>query len=730
MRDVEERKTADAAGELTFEVPDMDCVTCARRISDSLNGMPGVRRVEPRIVSKDVRVEFDPERTDPEAIASAVRDLGYTVKRDRDRSETRRVSGASVWKGRAARRTYLSGLGIGIALALRLLGLSPLLVAEPWRLDLAGLLLTGSALVGGLNFFPKGLRAARIVRLDMNFLMTVAIFGALLVGEFVEAASIAFLFGIAELLEVYSVERARRSIEKLLDLTPVTARVKRNGGTLTIPVEQIALGDTVQVLPGEKIPIDGWVSEGASSVDQSPITGESVPVPKLTADYVYAGSMNREGYLEIEAAKRAGDTTLAHIIHLVEEAEASRSPSERFVERFARHYTPAVTALAVVLMLVPPLLIGAPFSTWFVRGLTLLVISCPCALVISTPVAVVSAITSAARNGVLIKGGVHLETLAAVRAVAFDKTGTLTTGQLDVTDIITAERGPSAREVLEIAAALADRSHHPISAAVSRRAAALRGISLLQVSEFEEVPGRGVRARIDGRPYQLGRTELFADGLERWRGELDRLAAAGQTPVCLGDDRLVLALIAVSDRERVDGRHAIQRLRELGIGRIVMLTGDHEATARPVAEALGVDEFYAGLLPDEKVQKVRELEARYGRVAMVGDGVNDAPALAAANVGIAMGAAASDIALETADVAVMADDLGCLPYLFRLARRSGSVIRQNIAASIGIKLSLAAGVPAGWVSLITAVLVGDMGASLAVTGNALRLARLGRKGGR
>ncbi len=296
-------------------------------------------------------------------------------------------------------------------------------------------------------------------------------------------------------------------------------------------------------------------------------------------------------------------------------------------------------------------------------------------------------------------------------------------------DIVTAKPGPSAREALEIAAALAAHSDHPIAAAVRRRAAALRDRQLPQVTEFEELPGRGVRARLNGEIYQLGRPELFTDGLQRWSLQLEQLAAAGQTPVCLGDGGVVLALLAIADRERGEGRQAIERLRELGIERIIMLTGDYEATARSVAQALGVDEFYAGMLPDEKVEKVRALEARFGRVAMVGDGVNDAPALAAASVGIAMGAAASDIALETADVAVMADDLSRLPYLFQLARRSGSVIRQNIAASIGVKLSLAAGVPAGWVSLITAVLVGDMGASLAVTGNALRLARLSRKGG-
>ncbi|UCF21580.1 MAG: cadmium-translocating P-type ATPase [Gemmatimonadota bacterium] len=705
----------------------MDCASCAQRISDRLARLDGVEAVEPRVILKDVRVRYDPSLTAEDAIADAVRSLGYTVKRDGRERETGLEPRRGVWAGRDAWRTYVAGLGIAVGLLLRLFGPNPTLfvgIAAP--LDAAALLFVAAALTGGLNFFPKGLRAARIVRLDMNFLMTVAIFGALFIGEYVEAASIAFLFGIAELLERYSVERARRSIESLLDLAPASARVRRDGAVVTVAVEELVPGDVVQVAPGEKVPIDGWVEEGASAVDQSPITGESLPVSKEIGDYVYAGSMNRQGYLEIRASKSAADTTLAHIIHLVEEAEAARSPSERFVEKFARFYTPAVTILAVAVMVVPPLLLGAAFSTWFVRGLTLLVVSCPCALVISTPVAVVSGITSAARNGVLIKGGVHLEALAGVRAVAIDKTGTLTTGEVTFVEILTADGDAGARSALAIAGTLAARSEHPVSQAIAR-AAAESGLGLdTEILDFAETPGAGLEGRLDGVTYRLGRPELFARELPRWNAELERIARAGWTPVCLGHDDGLLGLIAVADREREEGRATIQELRRQGLGPIVMLTGDHEQTARAIAERLGVDEWYAGLLPRDKVAKVRELAARYGKVAMIGDGVNDAPALAAATVGIAMGAAASDIALETADVAVMADDLTCLPYLFRLSRRSGHVIRQNVAASIAIKFSLAAGALPGWVTLITAVLVGDMGASLAVTGNALRLARLRR----
>ncbi|UCC71149.1 MAG: cadmium-translocating P-type ATPase [Gemmatimonadota bacterium] len=721
--------TQQASCELVLGVPDMDCASCAQRIASRLEQLEGVERVEARIVAKDLRVYFDPSLTGEQLIADAVRSLGYTVERDGESaSEGARYQGSTVWKSREAIRTCASGVGLAVGLALRLLGLSPVLWSGlTWALDLAATLFVVAALVGGLNFFSKGLRAARITRLDVNFLMTVAIIGALAIGEFVEAASIAFLFGIAELLERYSVERARHSIEMLLDLAPATARVQRDSEVVTVPVEQLEPGDLVLVLPGEKVPIDGEVKEGRSTVDQSAITGESMPVSVGPPDYVYAGTMNREGYLEVEAAKRVGDTALAHIIHLVEEAEASRSPSERFVEKFARYYTPAVTLLALAVMTVPPLVLAAPFSTWFVRGLTLLVISCPCALVISTPVAVVSGITSAARNGVLIKGGVHLEALARIRAVAFDKTGTLTSGELAVVEVVSApDANRSEEEILGIAASLEARSEHPIAEAI-RRAATDAGLeNNHRITEFVALPGLGARARLDGAEYKIGRPELFGDAVRPWQSELDRLSTAGITPVCLGTDRRVLGLIAVADRERQGAKETVEALKQLGIRRIVMLTGDHEGTARTVAQRLGVDEYHAGLLPEEKVAAVRQIESQLGAVAMVGDGVNDAPALAAASVGIAMGAAGSDVALETADVALMADDLRSLPYLFRLSRRSGAVIRENIATSIAIKFSLAAGALPGWVTLITAVLVGDMGASLAVTGNALRLARLRR----
>ncbi len=704
-----------------LSVPNMDCASCAQRITTRLERLVGVEKVLPSIVKKDVRIEYDSRVVRERAISEAIEELGYKIERsDSTKAEGKR---SSVWSGNFALRVYASGTLIATAILLRILGLNPGLVTTVvLTLDVAELLLIAAAFAGGYNFFPKGVLAARALRLDMNFLMTIAIIGALGIGEFIEAASIAFLFGIAELLEGHAVARARRSMEELVRLAPASARVRRGGGEVVVPVEELEVGDIALVRPGEKIPIDGVVVAGTSAVDQSPITGESLPVTRGPGDTVFAGCIIHGGYLEIEAAKRASDTTLAHIIEMVEEAETLRAPSQRFVERFARYYTPTVTLLALSLMVIPPLLFGAAFGTWFVRGLTLLVISCPCALVISTPVAVVSALTAAARHGVLIKGGANLEALGRVKVVAFDKTGTLTAGKLEVIEVVAAPNGgPTSDELMALAAALEAGSEHPIADAIRRGA---DGARIASVSDFQALPGLGVRGCVAGEYYQIGRPDLFGSAIEPLREDLDRVVAAGRTAVCVGNEDRVLGVLALADQERAAARETVAKLRALGIGRIVMLTGDHEESARLIAEAIGIDEWYAGLMPGDKVRIVGELEQEVGSLAMVGDGVNDAPALAAASVGIAMGAAGSDVALETADVALMGDDLSRLPYLFKLSRKGERIIRGNILVSIVIKLFLAAGVPIGLVNLITAVLVGDMGASLAVTANALRLARV------
>jgi Cd2+/Zn2+-exporting ATPase len=629
---------------------------------------------------------------------------------------------------RATRRreiicTVLAGLLLGLGLA------CALFTSDPLWFQLAGqsihpstALYLAAVLFGGFYVARSGLHALLERRLGIDFLMSIAILGAIYLSEYVEAASLAFLFSLAELLEEFSIDRARHSLRELMKLSPNEARVKRDneGEAKLLPVEQIAIGEIFIVKPGERIGLDGVVMTGGSAVNQAPITGESFPVEKRPGDQVFAGTINQEGYLEIRATKRAQDTTLARIIHLVEEAEAQKAPSERFVERFGRYYTPTVVALAIAIAIIPPIWIGASFNVWFLRALTLLVIACPCALIISTPVSVISAITAAARHGVLIKGGIYLEEMGKIRAVAFDKTGTLTVGRPGVTDLIPLN-GHSHQELLTLAASLERFSQHPIAQAIVERA---DGQTLRIVEGFAERAGHGVLGRIDGQSYMLGKPELFPDaqrGLPQ--DTLRRLQGEGKTVMFLGRERELLGAIAVADRVRDEAPEALRRLRALGL-ELVLITGDNEGTARAIASRLGITHYHAAVLPDEKLHEIHHLIEEYGSGAMVGDGVNDAPALAAASVGIAMGAAGSDTALETADVALLSDDLMKLPYLLQLSRKSRRVIQQNIWASITIKFALAAGVFPGLVTLVLAVLIGDMGASLAVIGNALRLARL------
>jgi Zn2+/Cd2+-exporting ATPase len=623
----------------------------------------------------------------------------------------------SLWRRREAIFTGISGALLALGLVLSLLKLDPaLLVLFGRTFALSTVLYLASVFFGAYHFARKGLYALKTFSLGINFLMSLAILGAIVIGEYVEAASLAFLFSLAELLEEFSIERARRSLRELIKLAPREARVRRNGEELLCPIEEIAVGEVCIVKPGERIALDGQVLSGSSFVNQAPITGESVPVEKRPGDEVFAGTINYDGYLEITVTKRAKDTTLARIIHLVEEAEAQKAPSERFVDRFARYYTPGVVLVALLVATVPAIFFGAAFSEWFSRALALLVIACPCALLISTPVSIISAITSAARHGVLIKGGVYLEELGQIQTIVFDKTGTLTTGQLTVTDIIPTD-SISPTEVLRIAAALERKSQHPIAQAIVRayeeRAA---GEPLPDAQEFTSLTGQGVQAKLDGTLYRVGRLQLFnADGLA--------LASQAKTVIGVGTPDRLLGLIALADSIRPQAHQTVQRLKDLGID-VVMVTGDNEAAARAVAQHVGITHYHAGVFPDQKVHEIEHLRSEYGRVAMVGDGVNDAPALAAASVGIAMGAVGSDAALETAHVALMGDDLSKLPYLIELSRRTRRVIQQNIFFSILTKLTLGLGVFPGYVTLVLAVLVGDMGASLAVTGNALRLARV------
>ncbi|MCA9736752.1 MAG: cation-translocating P-type ATPase [Gemmatimonadota bacterium] len=695
-----------------FRIQDMDCPSCVARIESHLNGVDGVVAVHGDVVARSLTVEMDPVRTDAERVQSEIGRLGYLAQPVAGATPT---LAPSTWTSAEARVAYAAIALFLLGWLLEALGGGPTLLrwlGEP--VGVAELLWTAAALVGGTAFFPKALGALRTRSLDMNFLMTIAILGAIGIGEFSEAAAIAFLFSIAELLERHSLDRARASVESLMRLSPQTARVLREGVESVVPADAVTTGDAVLVRPGERVPVDGQVAEGASAINQAPITGEPLPVDKGIGDEVFAGTINGDGFLRVTAAGPATHSTLARIVELVESASRRKARSERFVERFARIYTPLVTVAAVLVVAVPTLLLGADFGTWFLRGLTLLVIACPCALVISTPVAVVSGITAAARNGVLIKGGAYLEAVGAVRALAFDKTGTLTHGHPEVVAIEPAA-GAEERDVLARAAALEARARHPIARAIVE-AAERRGVhGHWSVTDFESTPGVGVRARLDGVAHAVGRGAGSDADTARRNGD--------GSVVTVERDGQVLGWIRVADRTRDAAARTLADLKASGVEHIALLTGDHEGAATALARTLGVDEVRADLLPEDKLRAIDALEERFGVVAMVGDGVNDAPALARATVGIAMGVAGSDTALETADVALMGDDLDRLPYLLTLSRRARRVIRQNVATAIVVKAILVVGVPLGWVSLIAAVVLGDLGVSLAVTLNALRLGR-------
>lgn len=581
---------------------------------------------------------------------------------------------------------------------------------------------------GGLLVWRRALVSLKARILDMNVLMSVAVFGAAALGEWGEGATVFFLFALGGLLESRSLERTRRSIRDLMDFTPPVARVKRAGAFIELPIGEVRVGDTVLVRPGERVPVDGVVSDGSSAIDESPITGESIPAEKTIGDQVFAGTLNATGLIEVRASAEATDSTLARIVYLVEEAQASRAPSQTFIERFSRYYTPVVIWLAVAIAVVPPLL-GAllgmdvgPASEWVRRALVMLVVSCPCALVISTPVSIVSGITRASRDGILVKGGAFLEVAAQVKAVAFDKTGTLTRGRPELARVV-GLHGRTEADVLAIAGALESHSNHPIAQAVVRAASGAAHPGRL--TEFRETPGQGVSALLDGARWEIC-SPACAEDRGAWDDELAMAVTgaetAGETALVMLTDGAAVGIIGVADEVRAETAGAVAQLKRQGIEHLVMLTGDNERVGQAVTEQVGLTGFLARLLPEAKTDAVRVLKDRYATVAMVGDGVNDAPALAAADIGIAMGAAGSDTALETADVALMRDDLSSLPGFFALGRRTVRTIKQNVVFSIVVKAVFLGLALTGYATLWMAVFA-DTGVSLLVILNGMRLLR-------
>jgi len=586
----------------------------------------------------------------------------------------------------------------------------------------AAAILYGLGVVCGVRFvIRKAWLAAVDRRADMNLLMTVAVIGAMVLGEWFEASTVAFLFSLSLALEAWSVGRARRAVAALLKLSPPEARVKLPTGEATRPVEAVPVGSLFVVHPGERVPLDGVVAVGTSGVNQAPITGESNPVLKEPGSEVFAGTINGDGALEVRSTRPASDTTLAKIVRLIQDAQSQRSNTERWVDRFARYYTPTVMVLAVAFFVIPPLLSMGSWASWLYRSLVLLVIACPCALVISTPVSIVAALTSAARMGVLIKGGVFLEIPARLRAIAFDKTGTVTEGRLGVTSVVPLN-GHSEREVLERAAALESRSSHPLAKAIMVHAME-RGVAVRPAAEVAVLPGKGASGLIDGRAFWVGSHRYLEERNQEEphvHAELERLSIDGHSVVVVGNAAHVCGFVALTDRHRNGVEEVMAALRGLGVERLVLLTGDNHGAGRSVGDTVGFDEVRSELLPEDKVSAVRELVQRHGVVAMVGDGVNDAPAMAAASMGVAMGVAGSDVAIETADVALMTDDLSKLPWLIAHSRRTMAIIRANIGFSLLVKLVYVILAFTGSATLWAAI-AADMGASLIVVLNGLRL---------
>lgn len=692
---------------MQFRVQGITCMDCAEKFRRSVADLPGVRSASLNTLRGTISIEGG-------VSLDRLRELGraerYTISPLEDEP-----------RARIARDPFPLGAAVRAAMAAGAFGLA-LLLSSQGSQTAARIAFAFAMALGGVDVFRKGLAGLARFHFNESVLMTVAVVGATAIGEWSEAAAVSVLFSVSDLLETWSAERTRRSVRGLMDAAPEEARVLRDGVESVVPAAEVRLGDTVLLRPGERVPVDGVILSGASAFVEASITGESVPAAKGEGDVVFAGTLNAWGAVSVEATSVASGSTLAKIVRLVEEAQANRSPVQTMIERFAAWYTPTVMVAATFVAVVPPLVFGLRWEPWIYRALSLLVLSCPCALVISTPAAVVSAISTAARSGVLIKGGRALEAMGRIRAIAFDKTGTLTEGRLSVADVagVTAER----REVLAVAGALEARSAHPIAAAVT--AAAHVEIATPPAAEdIRETPGCGLSGLLDGSVVRAGNLSwLEVEGVDTAEAQpmSEALERQGRTVVAVARGRSVLGLIALSDALRTGTRNVLESLRREGIERTVLLTGDNERTARTIAESAGADEYRARLLPADKLAAVRSLAAAHEGVAMVGDGVNDAPAMAAATVGIAMGDAGSDTALEAADIALMGDDLARLPFTIRLSRRTLGVIRQNVIASLTLKLLALAAVVPGWLTLWLAI-GADMGATILVTLNSLRLLR-------
>ncbi|MBZ5201009.1 cadmium-translocating P-type ATPase [Planomicrobium chinense] len=684
----------------TYRLENLSCTSCAAKFEKNVRELPDINHVNLNFGASKLTVDGN----------VSIEELEKAGAFDHIRvfPEKEKVEYVPFYKRRQSIETMISLLLLvaGVIVSFQTAESDPLAIA----------LFGGSILVGGYGMFWTGLQNLTKLQFDMKTLMTIAIIGAVIIGEWREGAVVVFLFAVSEALESFSMNKARQSIRGLMDLAPARALIQRRGELMELNTEEIRIGDILIVKPGQKIAMDGTVLRGASSVNQAAITGESIPAAKEVGDEVFAGTLNEEGALEVTVTKRVEDTTIAKIIHLVEEAQAEKAPSQKFVDRFAKYYTPAIIAIAFLVALVPGFVTGN-WELWVYQGLAVLVVGCPCALVVSTPVAIVTAIGNAARQGVLIKGGIHLEETGRINAIAFDKTGTLTKGYPEVTDVF-AEAGYEKEEVLKIAASVEAMSQHPLARAIT-----LEAETVYPYADFSSVTGKGAHAIVNGLRIYVGSLSWAEEYGYTVPEAYRTLQESGKSVMAVFSEMELIGAVAVADAIRTESPEIIRKLKAMGIVETIMLTGDHPVTARAIASQIGVKDVRAGLMPEDKLSAVKELQKEYGRVAMVGDGVNDAPALAASSIGIAMGGAGTDAALETADIALMADDLEKLPYTIRLSRKTLRIIKENIVFALGLKIIALLLIIPGWLTLWIAIFA-DMGATLLVIMNALRLVRI------
>ncbi|WP_027964870.1 heavy metal translocating P-type ATPase [Halalkalibacillus halophilus] len=689
----------------TYYVQGMTCANCAKTFENNLKSIDTVN---------DAEVNYG---------ASKVTIYGQVSTEEMEKAgsfENLRITKEYTNSKRSLTNQLRSNFHILISISLVLIGIYFYLEFGEYHPATVAIFVT-SMVIGGYSLFIAGFQNLIKLRFDMKTLMTIAVIGAALIGEWIEGAVVVILFAISEALERYSMDQARSSIQSLMDQTPPTAIRLTNGEQQTVNVSDLKVGDFVAVKPGAKVPADGKIRKGSSTFNQSMITGESMPVDKKVDQEVFAGALNGAGYVEVEVTKRSEDSTMAKIIHLVEEAQNEKAPAQHFVDQFAKYYTPLIILIAIGVATLPPMLFGLSYEAWVYQGLAVLVVGCPCALVISTPIAIVTAIGTAAKNGVLIKGGAFLEVLGQIKVFAFDKTGTITHGNPEISDYYIFDEEFSEEEFFTTAAALEKHSEHPLAKAIMNYTQAnFRQDASIEVSNFQSHTGKGIEGEIRGTSYQIGSPASFSNLEPEVSEHIRNWETKGNTIIVLRKNGQTTGIIAIADMIREQAKAMIESLKELNIHETILLTGDHEPTAKAIQSASGIKHSRSQLLPEEKHQEVERLKKSFGKVAMVGDGVNDAPALAASDLGIAMGSAGADTALETADLALMGDDLWKLPYAVRLSRRTLTIIKQNISFALGLKaLALLLVIP-GWLTLWIAILA-DMGATLLVTLNALRL---------